>query len=112
MKNKECLITFEEFENHIQNIVQLIDFENNLQSLIHSYRKNDEEMIEISFPTLMTNIIELLAILTQDTNDWISYWIFELECGNKYKDGCVKDKNNNDIPLKTIKDLWDILSME
>lgn len=112
MKNEKFLITFEEFENHIKSIERLINFENGLRCLIHSYKKNNEEIIELSFPTLITNTIQLLAILTQDVNDWIGYWVFDLECGTKYKDGCVKDVNNNDIPLKTIKDLWDILNME
>lgn len=55
-------------------------------------------------------ILKLLKDLTNDENDWIYYYIYDLEFGTKYHSGMVKDSNLNDIELKTIEDLWNILN--
>lgn len=112
MENGKSLILFEDFKRHMESIQRLIEFENQLQNLLRNYKNSRDEIIELSFPSLIANVIDLLSVLTHDTNDWISYWVFELECGAKYKDGCVSDENNINIPLKTIEDLWNILKHE
>jgi len=53
-------------------------------------------------------MIKLLQELTNDENDWIDYYIWELEFGDKYKDGCVKINNEN-IPLRKSEDLWNLI---
>lgn len=55
--------------------------------------------------------LEMLKLLTDDgESDWIGYYIYELEWGKKYHKGCITDKNKKDIPLKTIKDLYNIIN--
>ena len=112
MNNKTCLITFEEFKKHIECIKELIAFEDNLRKVSRSYFVRREERFNLTFPTLMDNTISLLEILTGDNEAWIDYWVFELDCGNNYKDSCVQDKNGNNIPLKTIRDLWNVINMK
>ena len=41
--------------------------------------------------------------------DMISYFIYELEYGEKYKAGCVLDANMNEIDLSTAEKLYDYL---
>ena len=41
--------------------------------------------------------------------DMISYWIYELDYGKKYKAGCVLDENMNEIDLSTPEKLYDYL---
>lgn len=59
---------------------------------------------------ILTNqLIEILKIAMTDTeNDWIGYWIYELDYGKEYTEGCVTDNGVN-IPLRTASDLWDML---
>ena len=44
--------------------------------------------------------------------DMISYFIYELEYGKKYKAGCVLDENMNEIDLSTAEKLYDYLIKE
>ena len=106
------LINYEQFERHIKDILKITNFDDGLNELTKPFRESGEDFINISFPTLTSNVISLLEILTNDKNEWISYWIYELDCGKKYKEGCVVDANKKNIPLKTIKDLWNILINE
>ena len=49
------------------------------------------------FPTLIENVVTLLETLTDDTNHWISYWMFDLDCGRRYVDGSVRDEDGSEI---------------
>lgn len=45
-----------------------------------------------------------------DKDDWIGYWMWELDFGAKWKPGTVIAKDGTDIPLRTVDDLWNILT--
>lgn|GEM_PF-1614840 len=44
-----------------------------------------------------------------DTSQWISWWIYEMDYGEKAKKGSVT-MNGKDIPVKTIDDLYNLLT--
>lgn len=58
-------------------------------------------------------MIKLLSIIMEDESGWISYFIYELEFGEKYEDGDItatdKDGKEVIIPMKTIDDLYQVL---
>lgn len=58
-------------------------------------------------------LIKLLKIATNDNHkdSWIEYFIWELDFGRLYKEGCVKILDKN-FTLKTASDLWDLLNLE
>jgi hypothetical protein len=60
---------------------------------------------------LISQLIKILEIATNDSerDGWIGYFIWELEFGKQYKDGCVTFEEKN-IKLKTPSDLWDLLT--
>ena len=66
---------------------------------------------EISiFPSLSIHVvIDLLAYIFSDKDQWIAYWCYGLNFGNDCKDNLVKDQNGKNIPLKTSGDLYDLL---
>lgn len=41
--------------------------------------------------------------------DMISYWIYELDYGKRYKSGCVTDENSKNIDISTAKKLYNYL---
>lgn len=54
------------------------------------------------------NVVVYLLERMFDT-DMISYFIYELDYGEKYKKGCVLDENMNEIDLSTAEKLYDYL---
>ncbi len=55
-------------------------------------------------------IAGLLKVLTNDENDWISYYCWEINFGGGYTEGCVTEADGTPIPLATPEDLWNILN--
>ena len=47
-----------------------------------------------------------------DTGGWISYFIYELEYGEKYRDGSVVDGDGTNIDISDIDKLYDFLESE
>lgn len=61
---------------------------------------------------LQEQLIKLLKVLTNDNHkdSWIEYFIWELDFGRLYKDGCVTILDKK-VSLKTASDLWDLLNL-
>jgi hypothetical protein len=62
---------------------------------------------------VVEQLIKVLKIATNDNHkdSWIDYFIWELDFGNLYKEGCVTINDKN-FTLKTASDLWDLLNFE
>ena len=59
--------------------------------------------------TLEPLLIKVLETLTGDVEDWIGYYIYELDFGSKLEKGKIT-MNGQDQRLETAEDLWDFLS--
>ena len=100
-----------DFEKHMKNAVRLIEFENKLWELCGEAYKSSMDC-ELTFPTLIDDVVALLSAATEDKDEWISYYLFELDCGKKYEDGMIKNADGSNIKLRTIQDLWNLLVEE
>lgn len=102
-------ITYEEFENNLKDVVLTMELCDDLYHLADKYNKLHSGGYEFSFPSLADNIIKLLAIMTGDEQEWIYYWVYDLNCGKDSDKYRVTDKNGNIIPLTSIQNLWNLL---
>ena len=61
--------------------------------------------------TVMNDIIDVIAEIVGDTNEWI-WWYIEKEWGKR---GDLKafdtDDDDNEIPSETLEDLWNLIHM-
>ena len=53
-------------------------------------------------------VISLLETMFDD-KDTISWWIYDLEYGKKYEDGCITEKDGTIIDLSTVEKLYNYL---
>ena len=53
-------------------------------------------------------IIEVIAEIVGDNDDWISWYVYEKEFGENTDLYC-NDKNGNIIPSDTLGDLWELI---
>lgn len=101
-------IKYGDFRKHLIAIKRIMRLQDKIwDACTEAYDCNLD--CEMSFPTLAGNVVELLSKATGDDNDWIGYWVYELDCGEKYSEGTVTDTDGRNIRLKTISDLWDLL---
>ena len=109
---KKLNITYEEFKKHMDAIVRCMRFQDDIMALVSAYNKASRDECEIMLPMLVDNVIDLLALATQDEEDWIAYWVFDLDCGKEYHDGCAVNEDGSIIKIETISDLWSLLTSE
>lgn len=76
------------------------------------YCRNGIGEVNFSLPNQIDSVIDLLEYILHDEDDWIGYWLFELDCGKRYKPGMITESDGTDIPLATIEDLWNLLTKE
>lgn len=101
------VITREVFKKVLEDAQQVNDYQVGLNNF---FRKHNADGY-IFQPDCMSSLLELLHLFFEkDSDEWISYFCFELDFGRKYKDGMITDKNGKNIQLKTIDDLYDLLS--
>lgn len=103
------IISYEEFERYIDSIQMVFNVENSLMAISSDVRAKSKNEFTLYFPSLITEVIELLGKAVDDKDDWIGYFIFELDFGKQNDVLQVKDCDGNEIPLKTTKDLWNII---
>lgn len=106
-------LSYKDFKRHINDIKALMNLQDRIDNFRHEYNKSGvKDEFEFYFPTGIDNIIQLLALLTNDKDEWISYWIYELDFGKKANELKCTDGNGNKIPMNTIEDLWAVLHSE
>lgn len=95
-------MTLAQFEGYISKLKERTDRIDIISKVLRS-----DVLYDITDP-MFDMIVDILEICFNDKEKWIEYWVMELDFGNKYKDGMIKNGKTT-IPLKTAKDLYDLL---
>lgn len=92
-----------------------------LSNIQNQYIKDDKCNVAIGviFPydytsgydySLINNtLMKILSIAFKDKGMWIDYFIWDLDFGKSYKDGCVTEKNGENCDLSDSGKLYDFL---
>lgn len=98
-------ITFNTFERYIEQIKQCFEFFDSLYAL-------GIDTAELPFDRVYGDLIDLLEIEMGDTrNHWISFFIYNMDFGNRADVVTVVD-NGKEIPLSNTRELWELLIHE
>lgn len=105
------MISKEKFVSIINEMKELHDIEDKINDL--SRECNNDSIRDFGFFSYMTCqddiILDLLCTIFND-HDIISWWIYDLDFGRAYKDGCITENNGNTIiDLSTSDKLYDYL---
>ena len=103
-------LSFEDFKKHINVVQVLISLQDNIDKAGAVFYKSDIcDEFHFYYPTGVSEIVELLSIIMNDTEEWIDDWVFELDCGKRATDLPRTDENGKIIPMATVEDLWNVL---
>ena len=98
-------ITFNTFERCIEQIKQCFEFFDSLYAL-------GIDTAELPFDRVYGDLIDLLEIEMGDTrNHWISFFIYNMDFGNRADVVTVVD-NGKEISLSNTRELWNLLVHE
>lgn len=96
------MINKENFVKYIHKIENLHHIEENINKAT-----NGLDWF-ISFAEHEQLMIDILEDVFDDKNEWISYFIYELDFGKKWRNGTITF-NGEDIPMSTARGLYDVL---
>ena len=103
--------TYQKFEKYINNLDAMSRFQDGVSECTAELRKKNTGIdVELFLPSLDGDVVELLALITGDNDDWISYFVYEMDFGRNYKDGMITDKDGAIVRLATPRDLWRLLT--
>lgn len=97
------MLDYNNFEKYMMKIKEQEKKELNLDSALKELSPDFGGFFSETIPT----IVDLLSIIMNDEEGWISYYIWESNWGEEFPE--VWDKDGNTIPLKTIEDLYNII---
>lgn len=98
-------ITFDTFKRCIKRIQQGVEFFDSLYAL-------GIDVAGVPSDRICDELINLLEITMSDTrNCWISFFIYNMDFGNRADEVIVMD-NGREISLSNIQELWELLIHE
>ena len=98
-------ITFDTFKRCIKRIQQGVEFFDSLYAL-------GIDVAGVPSDRICDELINLLEITMSDTrNCWISFFIYNMDFGNRADEVTVMD-NGKEISLSNIRELWELLVHE
>lgn len=105
----------DKFTKYITSIKNQSNYIDDLNSLNRKYNIDTS----VCSSPLEDDLVDLLVYIFHDNkNDWISYWIYELDFGKTADqmtasiESDISDTGSFSIPLETIDDLYDLLIAE
>lgn len=104
------ILSKEEFVDAIKEIKSISDYHEDLNEF---FRKHNVDGYVYQPDGTVTSLKLLHKIFEKaDKDDWIDYFVYELNFGKNYEDGCVKDKNGSHIAMSNAEELYDFLLKE
>ena len=97
----------EDFMINLLEIKEDLDFYNNLYSLSREYKREDEINI---MPKSIATAIKCLEAAIGDKYEYVSWFIWEKDWGERGKDFAVYDEEGNVIPTETLEDIYDLVT--
>ena len=102
------MIGKENFIKYINFIKKMNDSENRIHDVL------SEEITDFRGGFLYCKyegmFVNLLREVMNDENDWIDYFLYDLDFGRTWKEGAITDVDGTDIALSTPEDLWNLLT--
>lgn len=96
------MLSFEEFDR-IVNSIKKKDLE--LEAIWDALGGCDK----LYQTAMFEEVVQLLEHIFQDKDGWISYWIWELNYGERWHNGAVTEVDGTDIKLQNLEDLYRFL---
>jgi len=93
-----------------QILTELLAIKKNEDNLNEAFQRFEPDWNYLCFGRYETLVVNVLKLVMEDKEDWIGYWIYELNCGKDAKAGSVTIKGKN-IPIKTISNLYDLIKI-
>lgn len=101
------MLSKEKFIEYMNFIKKMNESENRIQEVLQ------KEITDFRGGFLYSNYefmyVKLLKEIMDDKNDWIEYFLYDLDFGAKWETGSVVEMDGTEMPLGTVENLYDLL---
>ncbi len=97
------------FVSTINSIQKQLEIDRKNSSMLQEMFPDDSIYCGYNNSELFNALNKILKESMKDEYDWIDYFMYELDFGEKYYDGCVLDKDKSIIDLSTAENLYEFL---
>lgn len=104
------IISYKQFATIMQIFIDLQEKSDNFSLALQTF-SGDVEFTSFHSGYLLDSLLAFMEDIMYDKNMWIKHWVYELDYGKESKKLIVK-YNGKVIPMKTIKDLYNLLEQE
>ena len=104
-KRTNPIISKSEFRQILNKLKENEEFIDEINNVLRKFGRDGY----IFLTGLEDTIVRLLENIFGDTDQWISYWVWEKDFGKNYEDGDAVDENGDIIHIKTAEELYDFL---
>ena len=99
-------------KNVFVDTLKFMEERENMQEVINKVLSEEfEDCIFYPYFKYESQMLKVLEDAMHDTGEMISYFIYELDFGQEYKEGCVTENNNEIIDISTAEKLYDYLEL-
>ena len=106
------MISKELFVESINAIKKQEEYDHKCTDAFQIILNEDRIIIGYDNSILRTQLIRVLEKLMEDNGEWIQYFIYDLDYGKNYKEGCAIYKDKSPIDLSTAEKLHHFLYRE
>lgn len=100
------MISYKEFEDYMLRLKRIIEADEKVDSAL---KEVSPEFGGFHNEIAIDLVLDMLKRLTHDEFDNIDYYIWDTNWGEDWVNGMITDEKGNDIPMKTLKDLYELL---
>ena len=97
------------FVSTFNSIKKQLEIDRKNSSILQEMFPDDSIYCGYNNSELFNALNKILKESMKDEYDWIDYFMYELDFGEKYYDGCVLDKDKSIIDLSTAENLYEFL---
>lgn len=91
----------------IKLMKELVSLKKDEENLNKAFKKFEPDLNYIGFGRYETLVVRSLEFSVEDNSHWISYWLYDCDCGKREMK--VTDKNGKKVPMKTLSDLYNLI---
>lgn len=106
------MVSKEEFVNTLEELKKTDELQRKIDDLIRDASHFTDILDFVSgYGFVVTHDAKVVELLDNmfDT-DMVSYWVYELDYGKEYKEGCVSEADGTIINIETASDLYEYIT--
>lgn len=96
-------------DTFVKTMHQLKKFDDDMNAVDEAFHKLNPDFCSFYLTTPADMVVNILEDVFEDKDNWISYFVFELNYLDGYKPGCVLDANDEEIDVSTWEKVYDFL---